>query len=53
MVIPFTVILLCSILLTLLSYFVYVLPYEVENCSFKTYKELCWNFNENCIESVD
>ena len=27
--------------------------YEVENCSFKVCKELCWNFDGNCIESVD
>jgi hypothetical protein len=30
-----------------------VFPYKVENCSFKVRKELCWNFDGNCIESVD
>jgi hypothetical protein len=30
-----------------------VLPYEVENCSFHDCEEFCWNFDENCIESID
>lgn len=25
----------------------------VEYCSFKFYKELCWNFIRDCIDSVD
>ena len=25
--------------------------YEIENCSFKVYKKLCWNFDGNSIES--
>ena len=28
-------------------------PYEVEYCSFKDCKELCWNFDGNCFGSVD
>ena len=28
-------------------------PYEAENCPFNFCEELCWNFSENCIESVD
>ena len=31
----------------------FVFPYEVENCSFKVFKELWWNFDGDCIESVD
>jgi hypothetical protein len=30
----------------------FVFPYEVENCSFNICKELCWNFDGDCIESV-
>jgi hypothetical protein len=30
-----------------------VFPYEVENCSFKVCKELCWNFDRDCIDSLD
>ena len=30
-----------------------VFPYEVEYCSFKVCKEFCWDFDENCIESID
>jgi hypothetical protein len=28
-------------------------PYEIKNCSFYVFEELCWNFDEDCIESVD
>ena len=31
----------------------FVFPYEVENCSFKVCKELCWNFDGNVFDSVD
>ena len=27
--------------------------YEVEKCTFKVWKELCWNFDGDYIESVD
>jgi hypothetical protein len=30
-----------------------VCPREIENCSFHVTEELCWNFDENSIESVD
>ena len=32
-------------------YFVFL--YEVDSCSFKVCKELCWNFDGNCDQSVD
>jgi hypothetical protein len=42
---------------TVQDYFSYpgpfAFPHEVENCPFKVYKELCWNFDGNCIKSVD
>ena len=31
----------------------FVFPYEVENCSFKFYKILFWNFDWDCIQLVD
>lgn len=38
------------------DYFIYseffVLPYNVEYCSFTVHKELCWDFNGDYIESV-
>ena len=59
--IPPEVLLLFRIVLALLFYFccclfvcfLFVFPNEVENCSFKIYKELCWNFDGDGIESVD
>ena len=30
-----------------------VFPYEVEYCSFKVCEELCWDFDGDCIESID
>jgi hypothetical protein len=48
---PPEVLLLYRILLAFLDVFVF--PYEVESCSFKVCKELCWNFGGNCFESVD
>ena len=41
----------CIGLLLLSCFFLFL--YEVENCSFKVCKELCWNFDGDCIESVD
>jgi hypothetical protein len=36
------------------GYYGYFLsPYEVDNCSFHVYEDLCWNFDGDCIESVD
>jgi hypothetical protein len=31
----------------------FVIPDEFENCSFYLYEELSWNFDGDCIESVD
>ena len=31
----------------------FVFPYEVESCSSKVCKRLCWNFNWNFIEALD
>jgi hypothetical protein len=28
-------------------------PYEIENCPFMVSKELSWNFNRDCIDSID
>jgi hypothetical protein len=27
--------------------------YEVKNCLFRVYEKFCWNFDGDCIESVD
>jgi hypothetical protein len=48
--IPLEVLLLYSLVLAIMSFLFF--PYEVENCSFKVCKELCWNANENYIESI-
>ena len=45
--------LLLFLWLLLLLLFWFGFPYEVENCSFKVCKELCWHFDGNCIESVE
>ena len=29
------------------------IPYEVDYCSFKVCEELCWDFDGDCIESID
>jgi hypothetical protein len=31
----------------------FVFPYEGENGSFKVFNKLCWNFDGDCIKSVD
>ena len=31
----------------------FVFPDESENCSFRVYEELCWDFDGDCIESID
>jgi hypothetical protein len=48
MVIPSDVLLLLRIVLAILVFF--VVPYEVENCYFHVFEELCWNFGGHCIE---
>ena len=32
---------------------VFVFPYKVEYCSFKVCEELCWDFDEDCNESIN
>ena len=32
---------------------IFVSPYEIEHCSFKVCKKLCWNSNGNSIDFVD
>jgi hypothetical protein len=51
MAIPPEVILLYRIVSAILFFFFFL--YEVEYCSFKICKKLCWNFDGNCLESVD
>jgi hypothetical protein len=31
----------------------FVFLYVIENCSLHAYEELCWDFDGDCIESVD
>ena len=31
----------------------FAFPCEIEYCSFNVCKELCWDFDEDCIESVN
>jgi hypothetical protein len=31
----------------------FLIPNEFENCAFELYEELSWNFDGDCIESVD
>ena len=45
------VLLLLKTVSAIVGFFVFL--YEVENCSFKDYKEFCWKFDEDFIESVD
>jgi hypothetical protein len=33
--------------------YICLFPYEAENCPFKFYKESCWNFDGDGIESLD
>ena len=32
---------------------VFVLPCEIENCSFKVYRKLCWNFDGDWFKTID
>jgi hypothetical protein len=50
MVIPPEVLLLYRIVLAILDLFDFL--HKVEDCSFKVCKELWWNFDRNCIESI-
>ena len=31
----------------------FVFPYEVDYCSFNVFEKLCWEFDGDCIESID
>ena len=46
---PLEVSLLYRTVLVILDFF----SYEVEYCSFKVYEELCWDFDGDCIESIN
>jgi hypothetical protein len=52
MVIPQAVLLLLRIVFANLGYFL-TFPDEIENCSFHVFEELCWDFDGDCIESID
>lgn len=44
------------IVLAILVWYFFVVvyfPYQLEYCSFKVSEELCWDFDGDCIESVD
>jgi hypothetical protein len=32
---------------------IFAFPAEFENCSFHIFEELCWDFDGDCIESID
>jgi hypothetical protein len=50
-VIPSDVLLLFIVVFALLGFF--IIPDEFENCPFYLSEELSWNFDGDCIESVD
>ena len=52
MAVPLEILLLYGIVLAIL-FFCLIFPYEVVYCSFKVCKELCWNFDGDCIESLN
>jgi hypothetical protein len=51
MVIPPEILLLLIIVFALLDFFIF--PDEFANCPFYLSEELSWNFDGDCIESVD
>jgi hypothetical protein len=51
MVIPPEVLLLLRIVFALLDFFIF--PDKFVNCLFYLSEELSWNFDGDCIESVD
>jgi hypothetical protein len=51
MMIPTAVLLMLRIVFTILGLFAF--PDEFKNCSFNVFEELCWDFDEDFIESVD
>jgi hypothetical protein len=44
---------LVLLLLLLLFFFFFVTPDDFANCPFYFVEELSWNFDKDCIESVD
>jgi hypothetical protein len=51
MVIPPAVLLMLRVVLAILGFFDF--PDEFENCSFYVFEELCWDFDGDCIKSID
>ena len=51
MVIPPAILLLLRIVFDILDFFTF--PDKFENCSFYVFEELSWDFDGDCIESVD
>ena len=51
MVSPSEVLILLRIVFVILDFF--AIPNEFANCSFYISEELSWNFDGDCIESVD
>jgi hypothetical protein len=51
MVIPPEVLLLLRIVFAILGFF--IIPDEFANCPYLLCEELSWNFDGDCIESVD
>jgi hypothetical protein len=51
MLIPPEVLLLSRIVFAILGFWAF--PDEFENCSFHVFEEFCWDFDGDCVESVD
>jgi hypothetical protein len=51
MVIHPAILLLLRIVLAILGFVAF--PDEFESSSFHVFEELCWDFDGNCIESID
>ena len=51
MLIPPAVLLLLRIVFAIVDFSAF--PDEFENCSFHVFEEVCWDFDEDCIQSVD
>ena len=35
------------------DFFFFSFPNEFENCSFRAFEKLCWDFDGDCIGSID
>jgi hypothetical protein len=56
MVISLEVLSLLRIVFTILGFFCVVpgvFPYKIENCFYHVFEEFGWNFDGDCIESID